>query len=173
MKKYLKLNTGLILSLFLFSCPSDDECTKNIIVQYEQTINGTLIPQQTQEVPCDFPEPEFVDPNVIEGNELENFTYEVLSFNYLSDTGNNTSLVQFEIKLNNNNDFIAEGRPILTIATDDLEFSSSYSVDASIKCNEIAANSSCIFTVNKEYEITPNIVPSNKFELKEVVYLIL
>lgn len=164
-----------ITIVFVFNCSSNDNCKKNIIVQYQQTIPGpsgtTFIPEITQEVPCDFSEPEFVNPNIIDGRELENFSYEILNFNYVAVTNNNTSLVQFEIKLNNNNDFSANGRPILTIATDNLEFSSSYSVDATIKCNEIEPNSSCIFTLDKEYEITPNIVPSSKFELISVVYL--
>ncbi len=176
MKKHLSL--GVILSLlFLFSCSSGNDCNKTIIVQYQQTINGpsgvTFIPELTQEVPCDFPEPELIDPNLAQGSELENFSYEVLSFNYVADTGNNTSLVQIKIKLNNNNNFIAKGRPILTIATDNLEFSSSYTTDATVKCNEIEANSSCTFTVDKEYPIQPNIIPSSKFELVSVIYLVL
>lgn len=177
MTKFSKHIFSIVALLILFSCSSKDECKKDIIVQYEQTTPGpsgtTFIPEITQEVPCDFPEPEIVDPNLVEGSELENFTYDIISFNYTPDTGNNTSKVQFEIKLNNNNNFIAKGYPILRIEADGIVFSSSYQQDAITRCNEISANSSCTFTLDKEYPILPNIPQPSEYKLVSVTYLIL
>lgn len=177
MTNFIKQPFLIFMLVFIFSCSSNDNCKKNIIVQYGQTIFGssgtTYIPEITQEVPCDFPEPEQPDPTIIQGSELENFSYNVLSFNYTPDTGNNTSRVQFEIKLNNDNNFIAKGFPILTIDADGIEFSSTYQTDANTLCNEIVANSSCTFSLDKEYPILPNIKQPSKYELVSVVYLLL
>ncbi len=175
MKQFFKL-CFLLNLLFLFSCPSDDNCTKTIIVQFEQTISGpsgiTFIPEQTQEVPCDFPEPTAVTP-IDEGNALKNFSYEVINFVFTADTGNNTSKLQFEIKLNNENNFIVRGNPILTIDSDNIQFSTSYSNDASSPCNEIQANSSCNLIYDKETPHDPNLgPPPSKFELASVKYVL-
>lgn len=175
MKKFLKLTLVLTL-LLLLSCPSEDDCIKTIIVQPEFSITepygSTYYPEQTQEVPCDFPEPTVVEP-IGEGNVLKNFSYEVINFTYTADTGNGTYRLQFEIKLNNENDFIVRGNPILTIDNDGLEFSRSYSTEAISPCNEIQANSSCILIYDKEAPIDLNIgPPSSKFELVSIKYVL-
>ncbi|TBN04792.1 hypothetical protein EYD45_05900 [Hyunsoonleella flava] len=177
MIKFVKVSL-LFSLLLLFSCPSDDEdaCTKTIIVQFEQTISGpsgiTFIPEITQEVPCDFPEPEVVEP-IDQGNALTNFSYEVISFVFTPDTGNNTSRLQFEIKLNNENDFVVKGVPVLTIDSDNIQFSTSYSNDAIAPCYEIQANSSCNHTYDKETPLDPNLgPPPSKFDLVSVKYVL-
>lgn len=177
MKEIIKL--CFLSSLFLlFSCPSDDDddCMKTIILRQEQTISGpsgiTFIPEQTQEVPCDFPEPTVVEP-IDEGDALKDFSYEVINFVFTADTGNNTSRLQFEIKLNNENNFIVRGYPILTIDSDNIQFSTSYSNDASSPCNEIQANSSCIHIYDKETPLDPDLgPPPSKFELASVKYVL-
>ncbi|WP_338359430.1 hypothetical protein [Yeosuana marina] len=175
MTKPLKSVSIVALFLFLVCCSSKDNCTKTIIVQYESTIYGqlgtTYIPEITQEVPCDLPEPETVQP-IGEGNVLNNFSYDVINFVFTPDTGNNTSRLQFEIKLNNENNFIVRGDPILTINSDNIQFSKSYSADATSVCNEIQANSSCILIYDKETPIDVNLGIPNKFELVSVKYIL-
>lgn len=122
-----------------------------------------------QEVPCDFPEP--TEPELIEAPILENFTYEILSFNYSADTGNNTSRLQFEIQLNNHNDFDVAGIPVLTVTTSDLEFSGSYSSNASVPCYTIAANSNCILTYDQEESLNLGLPPAS-FEIVNVEYIV-
>lgn len=178
MKHNIKLIVIVTLSFLICACPSDDmeACTKTIIVQYEQTIYGpygtTHIPEVTQEVPCDFPEPEDTNP-IGEGNSLNNFSYEVINFEFIPDTGNNSSTLQFEIKLNNENNFDVKGDPILTIDSDNIQFSRSYTSEAISTCNEIDANSSCILKVDKDYPIDPNLgPPPTKYELVSVKYIL-
>ncbi|GEM_PF-1083739 len=177
MTKYIKIGFHLCL-LFFFSCSNTDEdtCTKTIIVQVEQTVSGpsgtTFIPEITQEVPCDFPEPEVVEP-IDEGNALTSFSYEVINFVFTPDTGNNTSRLQFEIKLNNENDFIVKGFPVLTIDSDNIQFVTSYANDAISPCFEIQANSSCNHTYDKETPLDPNLgPPPSKFDLISVKYVL-
>lgn len=176
MTKPLKSISIVVLFLFLFCCSSSkDDCTKTIIVQYESTIYGqlgtTYIPEITQEVPCDFPEPEAVQP-IGEGNVLSNFSYDVINFVFTPDTGNSTSRLQFEIKLNNKNNFIVRGNPILTVNSDNLQFSASYSADATSACHEIQANSSCILIYDKETPIDINLGTPSKFDLVSVNYIL-
>lgn len=176
MNKFLKAYFSGIVFILLFGCPSEDECTKIIVVRPEFSITSpygtTSYPEQTQEIPCDWPEPTPAEP-ISEGNVLNNFSYEVINFKFTPDTGNNTSRLEFEIKLNNENDFIVRGEPILTIDSDNIQFSRSYSADASSPCNEIGAYSSCILTCDKEYPHEPNLgPPPTKFELAEVKYVL-
>lgn len=176
MIRFPKVLFSLFCLFIVFNCSSSkDDCTKTIIVQYESTIYGqlgtTYIPEITQEVPCNFPEPEPVQP-IGEGNVLNNFSYEVLSFVFTPDTGNNTSRLQFEIKLINENNFTVRGNPVLTIKSDNLQFSKNYSADAMSPCNQIEANSSCTLTFDKEYPIDPNLGVVTTFELVSVKYVL-
>tara|TARA_R110000751_G_scaffold241576_2_gene342034 strand:- start:17 stop:493 length:477 start_codon:yes stop_codon:yes gene_type:complete len=154
--------------MFIFSCGSnDDDCTKTITIPQVYFVgNQSYSYDTTQEVSCDFPEPE--DPVITEPPVLENFTYEVLFFTYTQDTGNNTSRLEFEIKLNNNNNFLVEGVPILTIMSDDLLFSGSYSNNASIPCYSLDANSSCILTFEAEDSLDLGV--ANSLQLLDVKY---
>jgi len=115
----------------------------------------------TQEVPCDFPEPETsteIDPPL-----LENFSFTILSFLFTPDTGNNTSRLQFEIELNNPNDFSVEGTPVITLAVDATEVTATYASDATIPCNTLSANGSCIFTYDKESSLDLGRIDSIQF----------
>ncbi|WP_052467027.1 hypothetical protein [Psychroserpens damuponensis] len=169
MKKPMSL-IAIIYVLFLFSCGSnDDDCTK--IITIPQTYfagNQYYTYDITQEVSCDFPEPE--DAVTIEPPRLENFTYEILFFTYTPDTGNNTSRLEFEIKLNNNNGYAVEGVPILTINSDGLVHTGSYSNNASVPCYSINANSSCILTFEAEDSL--DLGASNTVELLNVEYFL-
>lgn len=109
-------------------------------------------------------------PELIEPPELENFTYEVLNFTFTSDTGNNTSRLQFQMKLNNPNDYSAKGVPMLITNADGLESSGSFSNDASIPCFEIDANSHCILTYDQESSLDSGLI--NSIELIDIKYLL-
>ena len=147
--KYLLACTYLILT---YSCDNskDDDCTKTITVNNVYFVNNqSYYYETTMEVPCDTPDPEPIEVNA---PILENFTYEIISFNYTPDTGNDTSRLQFEIKLNNLNNFPVEGIAVLTIKSDNVEYTSSnyYASNATNHCYSIDANSSCTLTFDKE-----------------------
>lgn len=168
--KTLKLFIGLVLLSTVFACPSDDECTKTITIPQIYFVgNQSYTHEITQEVPCDYPEPS--EPELIEAPILENFSYQILSFNYQPDTGNNTTLVQYEIQLNNHNSYDVFGLPILTVYDGHIEFSGNLSADADEPCNEISANSSCVLSFNKEYPIDPTIPPSSTYQIINVEYV--
>lgn len=165
-----------IVSFVLFGCPEDDlnemeeECTKTITIpQYYIVNNQTYNYETTIEVPCDYPEP--TEPELLEEPpSMENFSYEVLSFVYTQDTGSNTSRLQFEIQLNNPNDYNVTGVPVLTIVSDELEFAGSYSNNASVPCFELEANSNCVLTYDQEESHDLGIV--NSMELISVDYFL-
>ncbi|GHA49527.1 hypothetical protein GCM10007103_32990 [Salinimicrobium marinum] len=174
MTKFHRLAILLIGSVFSFGCSSDDDnCMKTIIVQYEQVIQtptGTAyLPEVTQEVPCDTPEPDPVQ-EIEEPGFLENFDYEVVSFNFTPDTGNNTSRLQFEIILKNRNNFSVTGVPVLTTVADGLKTSGSFSAQASSPCYEIDANGSCTLIYDQEYSLDQGLIES--LELKTVQYFV-
>ena len=101
--------------------------------------------------------------------ELENFTYQVLSFNFIPETGNNTRILQFEIQLNNPNAFIAEGTAIITTNVDGLiSAGPGLAQLASDPCISIDANSSCILSVNIEESLNTGIV--NDYTIIDVDY---
>lgn len=133
MNKISKLSLVFISSILISKCSSNDDCMKTIVVPQFYYVNGqTYSYDRTLEVSCDTPEIE--SPQEIEPPILDSFSYEVLSFNFISDTGNETSRLQFEIKLYNNNDWAVEGIPILTMKADNLEFSGSYSNNSKSPC---------------------------------------
>ena len=151
MKEKLKISILILTTLILFGCPSDDEddCLKTITIpQFYWMNNQSHSYDITQEVPCDFPEP--TDAVQIEPPVLENFSYDVLNFEYISDTGNNTSKLKFEIQINNEKDHAIQGFPILTIESDGLIITGTYSNGMVNPCTKIDANSSCILTYEKE-----------------------
>lgn len=172
MKKGSKLLILFFVATLIFSCSSskNEECTKSINVP---TWNGATmtIENQRQIVPCDFDELSINEPVNGVPTELQNFSYEVLGFEFTPDTGNNTSRLRFEIILNNNNNFLAKGFPILNTIVDGTSTSANYSSDASISCSEILANSSCVFTLDKEYSLDTGIV--NSITLDSVSYFII
>lgn len=157
MTKFPYLPVLLLASILTVGC--DDDCTKTITFPgYTLYTPGGAVYQaeRTQEIPCNAPVPD--------GGELgQNITYlssfsvEVLEFDFTPDTGNNTSRLQFKIKLNNFNNFKAQGVPILTLLIDGEETTASYP-RATVPCNEIEANSSCIFTYDKETSLDVAII---------------
>ncbi|UJH90664.1 hypothetical protein LZ575_18105 [Antarcticibacterium sp. 1MA-6-2] len=145
---------------------------KTVIVQYEHTVNGPLgsvhFPEKTQDIPCDAPSPEVEEIQEIAA--MENFSYEVISFVFTPDTGNNTSRLQFEIELQNQNNYPVQGVPVLTLITDGLETSASYSRYTTSPCYEIGANSTC--TLIYDMESSLDIALIEKVELVSVQYVL-
>lgn len=166
MKNIFKYLFLIAITFFSFSCASDneDDCTKTITIpQYYIVYNQTYSYDTTQEVPCDFPEPE--DPELIQPPLLENFTYDVLSFNFTPDTGNNTNRLEFEIKLNNPNNYAVNGIPYITLNADGIVSSTGYNT-----CSQINASSSCILTYDVEGSLNLGII--NSVELVTVEYFL-
>lgn len=161
----------IVLSAFLLTCASDDEdCIKTIsIPQFYVVGNQTYSTEISQDVPCDFPEP--TDAELIEAPTLENFTYQILSLNIIEDTGNNTWALQFEIQLNNNNDFDVTGIPRLYVVSNGLEFSGSYSNNAINPCYSISADSNCLLTFDQEESLNLGPAPES-FEITDVDYVL-
>ena len=128
MKKLLKLPLFVFLTLLLPGC-SNDDCMKTIsIPQYYYVNNQSYSYETQQEIPCDAPEP--TDAELIEPSMLENFSYELLKFEYKPDIDSNTFRLQMEIKLHNRNDYPVSGIPILTVEIDGFQGSANYDRDA-------------------------------------------
>ncbi|WP_439129726.1 hypothetical protein [Polaribacter sp.] len=164
--KTLKYLTILIL---LFSCSSEKDCAKTIIVQNEFIISGangtTIIPEITQVVDCSFPEPDA--PETIEElPKLSEFSYDVLEFKFTPDTGNNTNRLEYKIQLNNLSDKKIMGIPYITKNIDGL-------VSTEINfgnCRELAANSSCIISFDKESSLDLGLI--KQISIEKVEYFI-
>lgn len=172
MKTILQITLLSIVSILFTNCGSkDDDCTKIITIPQYYTIGNQIYSyDQELEVDCDFPEPG--EPTLIEPPQLENFSYEVLSFTYTPDTGNNTLRLQFEIKLNNPNNYAVEGIPYLTMRTDNLQFSTAgYASYATNPCQGISANSNCIFTLDIEDSLDLGPAPTF-YEIVDVKYIL-
>ena len=172
MKNALKFPLLFLTAVLLFGCSSnesDEDCMKTITIpQYYNINNQSYSYNIEQEVSCDTPEP--TEPKLIAPPELEGFAYEVLKFEFTPDTGNNTSRLQFEIKLTNPNNYPVSGVPVLTVEVDGLQTKSSFSNNASVPCYEIAANSSCILTYDQEE--SRDVVIIDSYELVDVQYYI-
>lgn len=150
---YRSIKSLLLLLIPILTLSCEGDCTKTI-THPELTIyipgGGTqYYPAQNQEVPCD-------DPGPIAGElglnvpYLQNMSVEILEFNFTPDTGNNTSRLQFEIKIHNQTNTDVQGAPILVLLVDGEISTANLSAQASNPCLEIAANSSCIFTYDKQ-----------------------
>ncbi|WP_336069447.1 hypothetical protein [Mesoflavibacter sp. CH_XMU1404-2] len=170
--KYKAILNLLFVLLLCFNCSSNDDnitneaqsCTKTITIPQFYILDGASYSYNTeQEVPCDFPEP--TDAEQIEPQKLEDFSYNVIQFEYTQDTGNNTSRLQFEIQLNNLSDQPVEGIQRITINSDNIQFSTNYGINS---CTSIDANSSCVITYDVEEPHSTGI--SNTFELIDVEY---
>ncbi|WP_147415932.1 hypothetical protein [Ulvibacterium marinum] len=158
------------MTTLFWNCSSDEEdCTKTITLLQTYVLgNQTYSYNRIQEVPCDFPESE--DPIQIDPPILENFSFEVLNFSYTENSETNTSRFQFEIELNNPNDYDVVGVPILTVNVNGLETKNNYSNTASIPCNTIDANSNCILTFDQESSLDLGRI--NSIELVTVEYFL-
>ena len=170
MQKFIKFKFLLIITTLFWSCSSNEEdCKKTITIPQTYFVNNQSYSYDTtQEVSCDLPDPE--DLVQIDPPALENFSFEVLNFNYTENIETNTSRFQFEIILNNPNDYVAVGVPILTINLDGLEIKNNYSNNGSIPCYEIDANSSCILTFDQESSLDLGRI--NSVELVTVEYFL-
>lgn len=161
---------SIFLTLTFVSCSSDenqDDCMKTITIPQYYIVGNQYYNYNTeQEVPCDFPEPN--EPALIEPLQLEQFSYDVIQFEYIPDTGNNTALLQFEIKLNNNSSQPVEGTHYLTINIDGIQTSTTYGINT---CQFIEANSSC--TISFETEDSHNLGTANSIELIDVKYYLI
>lgn len=147
----------------------DKECTKTITNNSQSywTYGGMVyLPGSSFEVPCDY-----VIPPIVESKPIDNFAYEVLNFKFIPDTGKNTNRLQFEIKLNNLNDFAVKGYPMFTINVDGVESSGPYIKGAISTCNQIDAKSSCLFTFDAES--TLELGKINSIKLVTVKYYLL
>ncbi|UZO81711.1 hypothetical protein NBT05_04390 [Aquimarina sp. ERC-38] len=134
-------------------------------------VGGTIQPERKLEVPCDFEEPE--ENDIITIPSLENFSYNVIQFEFTQDTVAKTDRLQFQIELNNNNNFKAIGFPYLTLRYDDgIEVSTSYANDAINACLEIEANGSCLHTYDKTFNGGSSQIVLDTFQLKKVEYLL-
>ena len=172
MKKF-KLFLFAFSLIAFFACSSsseDDDCLKTIVVRPEynfQSQFGTVYyPEIAQDVPCNFPEPE-VAQSIGELPKLSEFSYTILEYNFIPDTGNNTGIIEFKIELNNLSNAKVKGFPYLTIAIGGGAATSS-SFDG---CTEIEANSNCTITYSNEYSLDLGIV--NTFEIVDVEYLLI
>lgn len=147
----------LIFSI-LFSCSSAENCTKTITIPSRTIITPTgssYYPELQSVVPCDY-----VITPVQEQTPLQNFTYEVLNFNFTPDTGNNTNRLKFDIKLNNPNNFVIKGFAYITTNADGVVSSSGFLNGAISSCSEINPNSSCIFSFDKQSSLNLGIIQS-------------
>ena len=169
-----KIKTFFLATIFisLFSCTSsEDDCLKTIIIQPGFTINSptgsTIIPKVTEEVSCDFPEPEEVKV-ITELPKLSEFSYEILDLVVIPDTGNNTSKVSYSIKLNNLSNKNIKGLPYLTTRVNNDSFTVSYAFTGG--CQQLEPNSSCIISFESEESL--DIVKITSFSILNVEYII-
>ena len=163
--KFLKY---FFLFFLITSCSDDSDCIKRITVpdNMVKTSSGfTFIPSYTVDVPCEFDE----ENEIKVAEVLKNFSYEVVSFNFTPDTGNNTSKLEFEVILKNGNNFSVEGTPIFSMRTDNVEFSTNYQ-GSNGNCTTIDANGNCVFKYSKEASLDLGIVKS--IELTSIKYLL-
>jgi len=157
MKKFIMFLCSIVLST-LVSCSTAENCTKTIVIPSRTIITpsgSSYIPETQSVVPCDY----VVTP-IQEQTPLQNFTYEVLNYNFTPDTGNNTNRLKFDIKLNNPNNFVIKGFAFITVNTDGLESSSGFTNGAISTCNEINPNSSCVFSFDKQASLNLGVLQS-------------
>ena len=148
----------LIVLKVIVGCSSTDDCTKTISIPSRSIITpsgAAYIPGTTLLVPCDY-----VETPIQEQASLTNFTYEVLNFNFTPNTGQNTNRLKFDIKLNNQNNYNVNGVAYISLNTDGLVSSSVFTNGTTSACNQINANSSCIFSYDKESSLNTGIIQS-------------
>lgn len=158
----------LVTLFFSFGCSQENGCIKRITVPDNiiKTSSGyTFEPSYFIDVPCDFDE----ETEIKIAEVLKNFSYKVIRFNFTSDTGNNTSKLEFEVELKNNNNFSVDGLPIFTMKADDIDFTTNYTGNNG-SCTTIDANGTCTFTYSKEERLDVGII--NSMELVSIKYLL-
>lgn len=165
MKNSIKL-VVFILSIAVFGCSSTEDCTKTITIPSQTIITpsgSSYTPESSLVVPCDY----VVTP-IQEQVPIQNFSYEVLNFEFIPDTGNNTNRLKFDIKLNNLNNFVINGFARITVNADGVVSSSGFLNGATSSCGQISPNSSCIFSYEKEASLNLGLVQS--IQLVDVKY---
>lgn len=157
MKKFLKFVT-IATGAMILGCSPAENCTKTITIPAQTIITpsgSSYTPAYSSVVPCDY-----VEKPIQEQLPLQNFTYEVINFVFTPNTGNNTNRLKFDIKLNNPNNFAVNGFAYFTVNADGTVSSSSYLNGAITVCSSINANSSCIFSYNKEASLNLGLIQS-------------
>lgn len=165
MKNSIKLIV-IILSTAIFGCSSTEDCTKTITIPSQTIVSpsgSSFIPETSAVVPCDY-----VITPIQEQLPLQNFSYEVINFQFTPDTGNNTNRLKFDIKLNNPNNFVINGYAYITVNVDGTVSSSGFLNGATSSCGQINPNSSCIFSFDKESSLNIGLVQS--IQLVDVKY---
>lgn len=84
---------------------------------------------------------------------LQDITSEIVYFEYIPDTGNNSSLIRYEIKLNNPNNVAVQGFYTVTLEANGTQ--SFVGSNTASPCYQIGANSDC----NSSYERTGVVDP--------------
>ena len=163
--KFYKIVFVLIICFQIIGCSADKDCMKTITIPGLKS-NNLYYPDVEKEVPCDYEIPAVKEPKL-----LTNYNYEVLSFNFTPDTGRNTARLQFDIKFNNLNNFSVKGYPYFTLNIDGTEISSGWTDGAITYCTQLDAQSSCVFSFDKESPITVNKI--NSIKLIAVKYYLL
>lgn len=166
MKKSILLLTSVIAVVLGCSSSDNDNCTKTIVIPSRTIISPTgsaFIPESSLVVPCDY----VVTP-IQEQLPIQNFSYEVVNFVFTPDTGNNTSRLKFDIKLNNLNNFSINGFAYITLNVDGTVSSSGLLNGATSSCGQISPNSSCVFSYDKETSLELGLVQS--IQLVDVKY---
>jgi hypothetical protein len=79
---------------------------------------------------------------------IEEVTHEVLYFEFIPDTGNNTRLLRYQIKFSNPNNVDINGYYRVTLNTDGLITTTFTNTNG--QCGTIASNSDCIATFEGE-----------------------
>ena len=167
--KFKKVLILLFLVGFTFGCSEGNNCIERITVPDNviKTSTGySFEPSYWIDLPCDYDYD--LNPILDVAEVLPNFTYNVLSFNFNADTGNNTSKLEFVVELKNNNDFAVEGAPIFLMRTDGVESNQNY-IGNNENCNIIDANETCTFSYTKETSLDDETI--NSVELVSVKYL--
>ena len=154
------------------SC-DEDECTKIVAIPQGYFSGGQFYTYDIeQEVPCDFPEPE--DVVIIDPPELENFTYEIITLRFTTNTDNNTRRTEVEIQLNNPNEFDAQGIVIasLDIGGNTIVTGPFFQNTATSNCSTISANSPCLFKVDIQ-ESLDIVSPDYSFDIVDIKYYLI
>ena len=91
---------------------------------------------------------------------LEEVQYEVLAFEFIPDTGNNTNRLSYEIRFTNPNNVPITGTYQVEVTLGALIQIQAFREDAT--CSFIDANSNCTFTYEQEISLDNGFIPSRE-----------
>lgn len=166
--KFSSAFIALITFFLCISCAQNYGCVERVTVpdNVKKTATGLVFePSYWIDLPCDYDLSTLLDVSEV----LQNFSYEVIRYNYIPDTGNNTSKLQFELQFSNNNTFDVTGLPIFTMRADGVEFNTSYT-STNGNCSNITSNAICTLTYEKETSLELEKIET--LELVSVKYLL-